>query len=518
MMEHNFYVTYNLQNAGIDISTITSCAKNARDKTPIIYTCSCGEIVERSVRNYKDRPLCDECMPGHKITLKQFKALLEENGYQLVDPENCGYKNTKTMVQVIDCLGKTCETSYNRFSEGHRSKNMADHAQKISLKEVQKRVEEAGFTWLKNTTYKGHRTPFSVKCHCGNICEIKLEHLHKDRVGCENCYRYNRKYPWTYIEGFADKYGCTLISGKEDYKGRDTIIEIFCACGEEMIKNVRGFLKAPRCSNCSTKKREKTNIEIYGNKNYFASDIGKETIKNYYMETLGVEHNMQLKKTQDKARKTCLKNFGVECVLSTETIRKKAVEAHIEKWGAPPGCVKEIRNKSISTHMERYGCKYPMQNPTSLEKAQKSAFCLKEYCHPSGKIILVQGYENVYLDYFFGNYGDENNIFTGVKNVPKVEYLFDNTQHRYFMDAYDSKHKLGIEIKSLWTYSKDVEKNRAKWTAASLVCEGGFNIFICNKKCILFEISLLKGELLGKTTYKNGKDYEFIPFDNWDDM
>ncbi len=551
-LNYNSHIYLFLEDADIDSRTITSCPKRYSDnEIAICYICRCGKQVERTIRTFKKRPLCDLCEPPKKRgkrppPIENFIYLLEKKGYKFSNLESAKlqYVCTKSLVDVIDSSGKPCKISYNKIYMGHGSKNVANQAMKIPIKEVKSRVEEAGFIWVKNTKYVNNHTPFTIKCHCGNICKVKLEHLHKNRIGCQKCVRYNRKYPWSYIEGVADKYGCTLISSGDEYKGRDTIIEIFCACGEEMIKNVRCFLKTPRCSSCSLEKREITNIEKYGNRCYFSSDLGKETIKNYYMENFGVEHNMQLKQTQIKSRKTCLENFGVECVLSTENVRKKAVSAHIQKWGAPPGCVKEIRNKAKETNkekygqeyifhsdhykkamMEKFGCEHSTQNPDLLEKAQKSAFSLKEHEMDSGKIVKVQGYEPVCLrllqDGVLFYQIEEKYIVLGAKNVPIVEYFFDAKKRRYFMDMYLSNLDCGIEVKSRWTYQRDIEKNRAKWIAASLACKE-FVVYVFDEKKLLFGYSLFQGEVVSKSTFEYNKhrgEYieECFPIDDWED-
>jgi hypothetical protein len=556
-----------LEEKGINVETLTSCPITARSKTPIIYTCSCGEnqMVKSNFRQLKKRWLCEDCEPKNKTgkkppPLNNFIEMLENEGYSLVDPKNSGYKNTKSSVEVYDCEGNIYTTTYNRFQSGFRSPHIRIKPMKLTIDTVKQRVISAGFFWIEGTEYKNDRTPFSVKCHCENIFDVKLVNLHENRVGCPECYRF---LPWEYIKDMAEGYRCTLISNESIYEGRDTIIEIFCVCGEEIIKSVRNFIKFPRCYECSVKKRENTNEEKYGHRNYFGSELGKETIKNYYLGKHGVTHNMQIEKTQRKAQETCLKNHGVKCVLSTKEVRDKAIEAHIEKWGAPPGCVEEIRDKMKLTNqknlgedypfqsteihkksrktclekygnelyihsetgkkamVKKYGCEYPMQCPEIFEKAQKSAHARKKYTFPSGNICYVQGYEWMYLDKLMKENYPEENIITGASNVPKVEYNFDGKLRRYFMDMYLDYLRTGIEVKSTWTYKQEIEKNRAKWLAASKLDNmKEFIICVFDAKGIVFEQHLCNGELLGKTMYRKKSSIcalEFIPAKNNDD-
>ena len=49
--------------------------------------------------------------------------------------------------------------------------------------------------------------------------------------------------------------------------------------------------------------------------------------------------------------------------------------------------------------------------------------------------------------------------------MPKIEYNLNNTIRRYYPDFYIPKDNLIIEVKSMWTYKIDLEKNLAKQKA-----------------------------------------------------
>jgi hypothetical protein len=518
--------SYFIEN-GLDIDSLISCPVNDRDKTKLCYTCTCGNSVERTSRLFKTKPLCNNCIPKKKrgakaTTIESFKELLESKGYSLVDDNDPDYVNSKSLIEVVCQDGTTYKTSYNRFQSGHRSKAEANENLKVPLDEVIRRVKEAGFSWIEGTEYKGKSIPFPVICHCGLTFNVRLENIREKRVGCDKCYRYNRKYPWEYIVGVADEYGCTIISTNELYKGRETVVELFCACNEEIIKTVRCFLKAPRCSICSLHKREETNLQTIGRKNYFEGEVGKFLVEQYWFENFGVPHNMKLAEIYQKSRETCKKNYGVYCVLSTDEVRKKALKAHIDKWGAAPGFVKEIREKMKATNLKNLGCEYPFQSaevqaliksvilrdygvthimhvPHIFEKAQKSAHALKCYTFPSGEIRMLQGYEWKCMDYLLAKGVDEVNIITGAKYVPKVNYIMpgESSERRYFMDAYYDIKDRGIEVKSTYTYTRHVIQDKQKWISASFVCEGGIDIYVFDAKKFCFRQRIKKGEITG---------------------
>jgi hypothetical protein len=539
----------------LDISTLTTYPINSNDKTKLNYVCICGNPVENSWRTFvrNKKFFCKECVPNKKTgkkapSIEEFIEMLDNEDYSLVHPENSGYIDTKTLVLIRDPLGNVYKGTYTRFEQGHRSKAMVDLAKKLPPEEVKKRIEKAGFEWIPGSVYVNEKIKILVKCHCGNISGIAVNNMRKKRVGCEQCYMYNRKYNWDYVEGIAEKYNCTIITLGKFYRGKDTIIEIICACGEEMIKNVRGFLTAPRCKSCSKISRQITNVEKYGHKNYLASEMGKEAITNHWKSKFGVTHNMQLEKTKQKARETCLKNHGVECVLVTEEVRKKAIEVHIEKYGFSPGNCPEIREKMKKTNKERYGADFPlsskivqktikknnyekygnevflqsdagkklmvekygvencMQCPEIFEKAQRAAFKLKRYKFPSGKIKELQGYEwkcMVYLLYVKNI--PEDNIIVGAINMPKVLYTIpgETKQRRYFMDAHLPVKNKGIEVKSTWTYTRHAAQDKAKWIAASFVCKGGFYIYVYDKDGLAFRQCIKNGKIVKDRATEN---------------
>ena len=82
------------------------------------------------------------------------------------------------------------------------------------------------------------------------------------------------------------------------------------------------------------------------------------------------------------------------------------------------------------------------------------------YKLPSDEIIRVQGYEPLAIDILLKKY-NENDIITPKKDMPIIMYK-KKTKHRYFPDIYIPKENLIIEVKSDYTYNKDLIKNILK--------------------------------------------------------
>jgi hypothetical protein len=83
-----------------------------------------------------------------------------------------------------------------------------------------------------------------------------------------------------------------------------------------------------------------------------------------------------------------------------------------------------------------------------------------------GKIIRIQGYENIALDELIKQFNEED-IITNKRDMPKIIYNFEDKQHRYYPDIYIKSINKIIEVKSTWTYKRDLVKNKLKEIATN---------------------------------------------------
>jgi len=101
----------------------------------------------------------------------------------------------------------------------------------------------------------------------------------------------------------------------------------------------------------------------------------------------------------------------------------------------------------------------------------------KDFVFPSGRIIRVQGYENIALNELLGKYLEED-IFVGVKEIRneigEIWYSKEGKSHKYFPDIFIKSINTIFEVKSNFTFSQKREINFLKRDA-------------CLKKGINFE-------------------------------
>jgi len=88
----------------------------------------------------------------------------------------------------------------------------------------------------------------------------------------------------------------------------------------------------------------------------------------------------------------------------------------------------------------------------------KNNHSFKDYILPSGKIIKIQGYENIALDELVKIY-NEDDIFTSRLDMPKIQYYLDGEIYSYYPDIYIKSIDKIIEVKSTWTYKRNLIKN-----------------------------------------------------------
>ena len=156
------------------------------------------------------------------------------------------------------------------------------------------------------------------------------------------------------------------------------------------------------------------------------------------MERYGVEYSLQSSLVRDKGKQTCLEKYGVEYPTQSSM----------------------IQDKIKTTNKTKYGVERPFQNAEIAEQASKSAYKLKEYTFPSGKVIKCQGYEPYALDILITDHKiTEEDIVTSKKEVPEIWYKdSDDKDHRYYVDIFIKSFNKFIEVKSTWTYKKNMEK------------------------------------------------------------
>lgn len=241
-------------------------------------------------------------------------------------------------------------------------------------------------------------------------------------------------------------------------------------------------------SYAKTKKFKKHMKETYGYISPFelkqTHDKSKETLKNKY----GVDHNFKIDGIQEKINKTFIKNYGYDRASKNDKIKNKIIKTNNKKYGGnSPLCNKKIQQKSKTTHLKnykyyglsnikilkkykntmlkRYGYESVLHNPEILNKILKSSYKFKKFVLPSGKVINVQGYEDFVIYQLLKTYKEEDLITSNkeINNIiGQIFYYNNNNKHMYYPDIYIKSENKIIEVKSHYTYKKDLKLNLLK--------------------------------------------------------
>jgi len=226
----------------------------------------------------------------------------------------------------------------------------------------------------------------------------------------------------------------------------------------------------------------------------------------------------------EKKRQTCKLRYGDEMYRNVEQIKKTNLERHgmefpwafggelhtkliLEKFNVDnvfksPIIIQRIKANRFKrtgymSHMqdpefkeyfdnlcfERTGYYNPFSDPKIMEKALENGYKNKKITLPSGNIINYRGYEHVAINYLL-QYYSELEIETKPSNIPKIKFAFNGKDGIYYPDIFIPSENRIIEVKSTWTYKKDLEKNLTKQQAC-LDYGYNFEFWICSDKEIL---------------------------------
>lgn len=344
-----------------------------------------------------------------------------------------------------------------------------------------------------------------------------------------------------------EREGCILL--EEEYLDNHKLMKYQCSCGNISQMSVNTFKAGHRCMNCASKRRKVTNKRVYGVEhtmqlkeiqekvkatwsrkygviNPMFLDSVKEKVRLTNQLKYGVDHAMQSEEVKQKAQTTCVKNYGVRYPLQCREIMKRAKATCYKNHGVEHSLQSaEVREKGKITTRKKYGCDYsmqsievrekgkitsrkkygvdnPMQNKEIFHRQQASAYRLKSYTCPQGTVLTYQGYENTCLDILLGVISDplhalppfdESLLSTSVDPIP---YIDPSGEQKYYHPDILVLGHLVIEVKSFYTFNKELEKNLCKFRAAAQECtETNFQVWIIDKKQISTILSFREGRI-----------------------
>lgn len=361
-----------------------------------------------------------------KYTIEEVRQAFSDVGYTLLSTE---YVNCKTKLQYMCPNKHVREVTFDDFNNSKHMCPACQKTEKYSLEYVLKCFEECGYTLLE-TKYINHNQQLAFRCNNDHTTTISFKKFQQGRR-CGKC-RGRNLYTLQNVIDYFEEYGCRLIT--TEFIKMTQPLEYECSCGN--INKVAfnqfrlGNKKCKKCNMCC----HRHNID----------DVRKlfETNGCVLLETNYVSN-------QTNMRYIC--NCGNEAKITYTNFRRGQ------------RCISCKSKKVEETCLKHFGVRYSVQSPIVQEKMEKSGKHWKDYTMPSGKVIRIQGYENMGIDDLIRNGIQEDDIDVHCKTIKKeFMYHHDGLYRSYLPDFYIPGTNTIIEIKSDYIFMKERLQNIQK--------------------------------------------------------
>ena len=356
----------------------------------------------------------------NKILLDLF---CKENKISLIG-DYSGKINSKSLITgncvTEDCTGKFAKKFTNLIDTG-------GYCKKCTIIQRAKKIQ--------TTSLKKYGTLWPIQ---SSIIRDKIENTNISRYGTK----------------------CTLQDPEVDEKSRATCREKYghdYPAQSEDIKNKTQTTNMEKYGQKCTlqnpeidEKAKATKLEKYGTIYPIQNPEIKAKVEKTFIEKYG-QYPISLPENKAKAEQSNMEKYGTKNALESEAGRAKMRQTTKERYGYEYAMQSpEIKQQMRENSMEKYGVPYPRQHPDIARKAKISSLSSKEYVFPSGKKILIQGYENMALDELIKSYTEED-IITG-DDIPIIPYTDEHGKDRiYYPDIYLKSINKIIEVKSSYS-------------------------------------------------------------------
>lgn len=326
-----------------------------------------------------------------------------------------------------------------------------------------------------------------------------------------------------YLEEHDYKFPECKVCSKEHVKVTMSRIAEGCCKEHQKVITLENYKKTciekygtTNVSQCKfvKDKKEQTSLKNWGTKNPYQAEEVKRRIKITMIDRYSIEHPMQSELFKERQRQTALQNFGYEYPGFQDPVkRKESIERYkkqtgydhwnynvevqskakerykkqtgYDHWSKNP----EVQEKSRQTCVKKYGTEYPYQNQDIFEKRELSARKKRYTYWLNNTEYSTSGYESQCLDYLLKieKIPELDIALKRLDGMPSIPYKVNDKNRVYHPDIYIKSQNRIIEVKSTYTYQRDLEVNLKKQKAC-LELGYKFNFYIMNQDGSLHEI------------------------------
>jgi len=352
---------------------------------------------------------------------------------------------------------------------------------------LDKLAEKDNFKILQRQDKYTNKSRIDFECSCGKVYNKSFKQLYEAGGLCKECYTERMRqtarernlnctqYTKELLQKMVERDRCIIDFNNIQIYSKLIKIDFICSCGISYQKTFKQIVSSGAfCKECTLK---------------LANERNKETC----LQKFGCEYSLQVKEVRDKGKETWMAKLGVDHPLKSKEVQERKKATCMETMGVPHQFAsKEVQAKCENTMIAKYNVKSCMQCAEISQKQFKNAFRQKQYTFPDGVKIDVQGYEPFLLDILVKEGYTSSDIITDRIQVPEIWYKNNDNKSRYYCDVYIPKTNTIYEVKSKWTYEKDINMIKLKQQAC-LDAGYNFKLFVFNDK----------GEILDITENKN---------------
>jgi G:T-mismatch repair DNA endonuclease (very short patch repair protein) len=207
---------------------------------------------------------------------------------------------------------------------------------------------------LLSEKYERTTQKLLYKCKCGKENSTTFANFKnkENKPICKFCCK-KRKISYEEIVEYFSRWGCELLTKKEEYKGASQSLKFKCKCGRISFHKIAGILKKNKKTNC-----------------YYC---GREKMKQNNLEKYGVEYIYQTEKFKTARKKVWRKKYGVDSPLKSDIIKQKRIKTVRGIYSVDSVSQSEqVKQTMRDNNKAKYGVEYPHQRPEVREKFLKT--------------------------------------------------------------------------------------------------------------------------------------------------
>lgn len=251
------------------------------------------------------------------------------------------------------------------------------------------------------------------KTYVGLSCHIRQSHNITSQEYYDECIRKEG-------EGF-----CEMCQKPTSFRNFHIGYSKFC-CG-----------KCVQNSEETKSKIQQTCLDRYDSKNVYASEYGKQKCRETWLENLGVENPFQSEEVKGKIKRTNLERYGVEYNSQSKEVKKKIKDTKEERYGNS-----NYNNieKARKTNIIKYGvdCILKREDVVKLKNSEEN----KKKQHNTKK-----------KNNTFNTSKIEQELEIELRKIfPKLKTQYKSKNYPFHCDYYIPELDLYIEYNGTWTH------------------------------------------------------------------